>query len=90
MPEKEKLKCENWRCGWTGTEDEKLIAPNPFDPENDILIGCPVCLDVNCLGVCCDEPGCWELVSTGTPTPEGYRSTCYKHRPVDRASILSN
>ena len=20
MPEKEKLKCENWRCGWTGTE----------------------------------------------------------------------
>ncbi|WP_210180609.1 hypothetical protein, partial [Bradyrhizobium jicamae] len=29
----------------------------------------------------CDEPGCLGFVSCGTPTPTGYRSTCYEHRP---------
>ena len=29
----------------------------------------------------CDEPGCKEQVSCGTPTPTGYRNTCGKHRP---------
>lgn len=29
----------------------------------------------------CDEPGCLEFVSCGTPTANGYRSTCTRHRP---------
>ena len=33
----------------------------------------------------CDEPGCYDAISCGTPTPEGYRSTCYNHAP-DRVS----
>ena len=81
MPKKEKLRCQNRRCDWRGTEDDSLKAPNPFNPENDILIGCPDCKDVNNLQVCCDEPGCWEAVSMGVPTPDGYRNTCYAYRP---------
>lgn len=29
----------------------------------------------------CDEPGCYDTISCGTPTSEGYRSTCSKHIP---------
>ena len=29
----------------------------------------------------CDEPGCSAAVTCGTSTPQGYRSTCGKHRP---------
>lgn len=29
----------------------------------------------------CDEPGCRRFPTCGTQTPEGYRSTCSKHRP---------
>jgi hypothetical protein len=29
----------------------------------------------------CDEPGCKEEITCGTPTPTGYRRTCGKHLP---------
>lgn len=29
----------------------------------------------------CDEPGCKEPISCGTPTPTGYRRTCSDHYP---------
>ena len=29
----------------------------------------------------CDEPGCCDPITSGTPTDAGYRSTCSKHRP---------
>jgi hypothetical protein len=29
----------------------------------------------------CDEPGCFDFISCGTPTDDGYRSTCSKHAP---------
>jgi len=29
----------------------------------------------------CDEPGCKKRISCGTPTPDGYRSTCGDHAP---------
>lgn len=32
----------------------------------------------------CDEPGCFNRVSCGTPTPTGYRSTCHTHYPGDQ------
>ena len=28
---------------------------------------------------CCDEPGCYEEISAGWPSPDGYRSTCGDH-----------
>ena len=76
-----KVKCENSNCGWKGEDTELLHAPNPFDPEDE-LTGCPGCKDVSSVKTCCDEPGCWDWWSCGTPTPEGYRGTCDKHRPI--------
>ena len=29
----------------------------------------------------CDESGCGRQVSCGTPSQDGYRRTCYGHRP---------
>lgn len=31
--------------------------------------------------MCCDEPGCTKAISSGTPTPAGYRNTCHEHGP---------
>lgn len=31
----------------------------------------------------CDEPGCMHQISMGTPTPQGYRRTCFDHRPKE-------
>lgn len=28
---------------------------------------------------CCDEPGCSQRATCGTPTPNGYRSVCGEH-----------
>lgn len=33
------------------------------------------------VGAICDEPECIAPVSCGTPTPDGYRATCYNHKP---------
>ena len=77
-----KIVCEE--CGWCGPWGARLVAPNPFNPSTTIY-GCPVCKGIDGRYVACDEDGCWEPVTCGTPTPEGYRSTCSKHRPVDAA-----
>ena len=78
MTEPIKLVCSD--CNWQGEDHEALTAPNPFDPEFNIQ-GCPRCKEPNTLGVACDELDCWQPVSCGTPTPEGYRRTCSKHVP---------
>ena len=78
-----KLKCNERRCGWQGTQDTVLSAPNPFDP-SDTILGCPDCKGVECLVVVCDVPECWADVSCGTPTDDGYRNTCFAHKPRER------
>ena len=75
-------------CGWTGESDEFYDAPHPF-LESDTVVACPNCLSVigECdMVVCCDEPDCWREVTCGTPTPDGYRNTCTRHRPKDASS----
>jgi len=67
-------------CGWHGQEEEMLIAKNPFD-ESENVNGCPKCKSVDSMLVACDEPGCWKQTSCGTPTPDGYRTTCGQHCP---------
>lgn len=69
--------CEE--CGWHGREDELLWATSPFADEQ--ISACPHCKTVESTRAACDERDCWDLVSCGTPTPNGYRSTCGKHRP---------
>lgn len=74
-----KMKCQE--CGVAFAAAERLMAVNPFDAEEQIF-GCPSCKSVDCFAAVCDEPGCTLEVSCGTPTPNGYRSTCSKHRPA--------
>ena len=74
----QKVICEE--CGWYGLGKELLRAQNPFDSA-DIIYGCPKCRSVDSTAIACDEPGCWEKASCGTPTKDGYRTTCGKHMP---------
>ena len=67
-------------CGWRGHDDDILYAPSPFEPQFTIY-ACPKCKTIEQLRGCCDEPGCWEQDTCGTPTPSGYRRTCGKHMP---------
>lgn len=73
-----KNKCVCEHCGWNGLEDDLLMAPNPFMTTYNIA-GCPECKQVECLRYACDHEGCWNKVSKGEPTDEGYRVTCYQH-----------
>lgn len=55
-----------------------LIAPNPFDP-TDELYACPRCKSLD-LYAACEEPGCWKEASNGGPGPDGkYRRACSTH-----------
>lgn len=74
----DRVKCKE--CHWKGKLTELLQAKNPFDSEYTIT-GCPECKSVDSTSIVCDEPGCWENISCGTPTKNGYRSTCHKHAP---------
>lgn len=76
-----KWKCSERHCGWHGDDSEMLRAPNPFD-EGFIICACPKCKEVGVLSGGCDEPGCTDFASCGTPTPDGYRVTCGKHAPI--------
>jgi len=69
-------RCED--CGWRGNQTQLLRAPNPFDPECEI-VGCPQCKSVNGFENMCDEPGCKELATCGWPSNAGYRRTCHAH-----------
>lgn len=80
-----KFVCDR-RCGWHGVRSALLSAPDPFN-EGESLSACPKCRDISDLEIACDEPGCWEPVSCGFPSPDGYRQTCGKHyqaRPLLR------
>ncbi len=78
--------CCNWRCAWKGDVSETLTGPHPFIP-GETVQGCPKCRDIDTLRVACDEPGCWEEGTCGTPVKhgesKGYRTTCGKHMPKD-------
>ena len=70
------LKCRD--CDFCGDSTGFLKAKNPFNPEDDVW-GCPSCCSVNNYDLVCDEPGCDEVVTCGTPTKDGYRQVCSEH-----------
>jgi hypothetical protein len=73
-------------CGWRGELSQLLRAPNPFDPLDEVT-ACPNCKTLEgTTQHACDEPGCWKEVTCGTPTPNGYRSTCGQHNPSRRTA----
>lgn len=71
--------CEE--CERIFEDSELLIAPNPFNPEAEI-VGCPFCKSVDQFSEICDEPGCNMVTTCGFPTPIGYRRTCSKHSQI--------
>ncbi len=72
--------CEE--CQWKGEISERLAARNPFDLSEEIS-GCPNCKSINSFRTTCDEPECWEQDTMGIGTADGYRRTCWKHRPKE-------
>lgn len=73
--------CED--CDTVTHRPDLLVAAHPFDADDEVY-GCPACRGMDLTPVC-DAAGCTRRVSCGTPTPEGYRSTCYGHRPKEDA-----
>ena len=72
-----KWMCED--CKWQGTNEQVLVADNPFLPSHRIT-GCPDCREVNTMRELCDEPGCCQYSDCGFPTDDGgYRRTCFDH-----------
>ena len=66
-------------CGWHGLNYQLFIIGNPFN--TNVIFACPACKRIQSCTLACDQPDCWEPVTCGTPTPEGYRSTCSAHKP---------
>jgi hypothetical protein len=59
---------------------ELLMAAHPFQA-GEMVLGCPRCQDIGPFDPICDEHDCWDFTCAGTPTADGYRMTCYRHRP---------
>lgn len=72
-------KCKCNFCNWQG-KDNELHEVQTTDG-NSYLV-CPKChgLENTCY-TACDFSDCWNEVTCGTPTPDGYRTTCGKHKP---------
>lgn len=79
------VRCDE--CDTITHTSDLLHAPNPFDAE-DIVAGCPFCKSIDCFRPVCDAADCHRYASSGTPTPDGYRWTCHKHRPTDAAAVV--
>lgn len=79
--ELDKLIC--LECYTHFTKAQQLSAPHPFD-EGSTCNGCPSCHSIDRIQVGCDEPGCREVGSCGTPSKlHRYRHTCHKHIPKE-------
>jgi hypothetical protein len=82
--ERDKMRCEDRRCDWCGHGIDIFnmpVAPHPFISGHSVT-GCPGCREIDTMRIVCDEPGCWEFVTCGTPEGDDYRRTCDKHRPT--------
>jgi len=75
-----KAVCDERKCRWHGPLSKCLTAQNPFE-KDEIIHGCPECKTVESIRCACEHPGCWEPVTCGTPTRDGYKNTCGDHAP---------
>ena len=73
----EKVNCTE--CNWFGLISE---IDRVNDPRSDEVWNvCPDCRMPEHICTVCDVKDCKQLVTCGTPTKDGYRCTCGKHRP---------
>jgi hypothetical protein len=78
------MKWQCTECKWIGVDDQLLVAPNPFNPD-DRLVGCPNCFEVGQWKGLCEWDGCEIQSSSGTPMADGrYVWRCHNHRPISR------
>jgi len=69
-------------CDWHGDLEE---VDHVYDPKPrpgiaaDCWQVCPQCRTPEHIGVVCDESGCEQEATCGTPTPSGYRQVCGFH-----------
>lgn len=66
-------------------DGDLLSAPNPFEPAESNIWGCPKCKGVDCFTRACEEEDCWQDATCGTPYTGGYKWSCYKHKPASEA-----
>ena len=72
-------------CDWTGPWDkfDQVTDPHPKGTVASMWLVCPKCRTPENNEVMCDEPGCEQRGSCGTPdNMGGYVWTCYEHRPT--------
>jgi len=65
-------------CGWAGRETDMAHIDDPEMEGNQWKI-CPQCRSAEQFEELCDE--CGNLATCGSPTPAGYRRTCFEHIP---------
>jgi hypothetical protein len=75
---------QKWSCNECGSivMDRDLVSiavTHPKTKEPVPVSQCPECGDVNCFKLISDEPGCGREATSGWPSPQGYRHTCYNH-----------
>jgi hypothetical protein len=74
-------------CGWKGMSSDLIevfyeVTTQAYGATTITIEVCPDCGECDStVDPACDEPDCWELVTCGTPTEDGYRNTCGKHAP---------
>jgi phage FluMu protein Com len=81
-PTNDRRRCSWPRCNWRGAESEVLRAKSPFDGSD--ISGCPKCKSINTIHISCDELGCYDFGTIGSPDPAGgpYRVTCWEHSHI--------
>lgn len=72
-----KVICKDCRK-WHGDVSDLLCAPNPFI-EDDSIYACPGCRSHLGIAKACSHEGCWQEVTCGAPTQNGYAWTCGLH-----------
>lgn len=78
---------ERWRCTECESEAEAervnvTVTRSDGTREGRQMYVCALCLGLETTLVrLCDHDGCREIASCGTPTKDGYVSSCYRHAP---------
>ena len=70
-------------CGWKGNATNTAIVKIIGGKISTVLC-CPKCDTMkSTIHKCCEEPGCAEIATQGTPFKCGYKRHCHKHPPTD-------
>jgi hypothetical protein len=75
---------ETWRCTeckWLGPASAIKVVQDPDEADNAWSI-CPECRMAENFDIVCADTECQKIGSCGTPSKDGYKFTCFEHRPT--------